>query len=64
LAGQRLYGFLFCPERCLKANLFPALFLNCPSTAPNLAGVLLVASEGLDHSIFRRSVVLLTQHGR
>ncbi|KAL4424312.1 hypothetical protein ABPG75_001613 [Micractinium tetrahymenae] len=29
------------------------------------AGVLLVASEGLDHSpIFRRSVILLTQHGR
>jgi hypothetical protein len=28
------------------------------------AGVLLVASDGLEHSIFRRSVVLLTQHGR
>lgn len=27
-------------------------------------GVLLVASEGLHHSVFRRSVVLLTAHGR
>jgi hypothetical protein len=27
-------------------------------------GVLLVASEGLHHSVFRRSVVLLTSHGR
>lgn len=51
---------LFC-LRCNKNQHLPA-YLRLQLLIP--PGVLLVASEGLHHSVFRRSVVLLTAHGR
>lgn len=56
LASARLSSLpaLEPPRPCLATHPHPQL----------PPGVLLVASEGLHHSVFRRSVVLLTSHGR